>query len=152
MALHLWYICPSTSTISEALQEYERGAGILETDTDVTSAPPYCQHPLPQYLAHHTLPDSASGVSYDICYHLLKLYTDPSYRLDQLLNPATNTPDPLDASTSWLVMQLVQSLGYSHVPPTVANSVHLSMAAQLEAAGLWHWAIFVLMSIKHPKR
>ena len=162
LALHLWYICPSTCTISEALHRYEKAAGlarngsgsISDTDDDIANevvTTPYCQEPLPPYLADHTLPDTAASVSYDICYHLLKLYTQSSYRLDQLLNPATNTPDPLDVTTSWLVMAIIRSLGYTHVSPIVANGIHLSMAAHLEAAGLWHWAIFVLLSIKEEK-
>uniref|UniRef100_A0A6A7FXC8 Nuclear pore complex protein Nup98-Nup96 n=2 Tax=Hirondellea gigas TaxID=1518452 RepID=A0A6A7FXC8_9CRUS len=146
LAVHLWYICPSTCTVSEALLEYERGAGLVQDSLSPSSS--YCQEPLPQYLGEHTLPDSVSRVSYDICYHLLKLYTQPSYRLDQLLNPATNTPDPLDVTTSWLVMALIHSLGYTHVNPIVANGIHLAMAAHLESAGLWHWAIFVLLSLK----
>ncbi|KAA0188300.1 hypothetical protein HAZT_HAZT005858 [Hyalella azteca] len=149
LAVHLWYVCPSTCTISEALAEYERGAGLLKDE--LAPASPYCQEPLPRYLAEHTLPDSASRVCYDVCYHLLKLYADPAYRLDQLLNPAAVTPDPLDVSASWLLMALIHSLGYDRLNPIVGNALHLAMAAHLESVGLWHWAVFVLMSLKEEK-
>ena len=143
LALHLWFLCPATCTISEALEAYEKGAGLVKD-----SSSPYCMEPLPQYLALHTVPDSTSRMSYDTCYHLLKLFVDPSYRLDQLLNPVTNTPDPLDVTTSWIVLILIHSLGYTHVKPLVSNALHLSMASYLEAVGLWHWAIFVLLFLK----
>ncbi|KAF2346684.1 Nuclear protein 96, partial [Trinorchestia longiramus] len=149
LAVHLWYVCPSTCTVSEALADYERGAGLLK-DAHTPSSP-YCQEPVPQYLADHTLPDSASRISFDICYHLLKLYTDSAYRLDQLLNPAAITPDPLDVTASWLVMALIHSLGYDRVNPVVSNGLHLSMAAYLESVGLWHWAVFALLSLKEEK-
>ena len=143
LGLHLWYLCPSTCSVSEGLLAYERGAGIAKTDSEQ-----YCQKPLPRYLLSHTRPDSTANVGFDMSYHLIKLFVDPTYRLDQLLNPLTNTPDPLDVTTSWLVLSLIQSLGYTHVERRVANGLHLSMASYLESAGMWYWAIFVLLFLE----
>ncbi|KAF6205861.1 hypothetical protein GE061_020035 [Apolygus lucorum] len=39
-------------------------------------------------------------------------------------------------------------LGYSHVSSYSACLVHTSFASQLEAHGLWHWAVFVILH--HP--
>lgn len=46
-------------------------------------------------------------VSYDVCYHLLKLFTDPMHQLETLLNPATITADPLDISVRSEAMEFV---------------------------------------------
>nr|XP_053652021.1 nuclear pore complex protein Nup98-Nup96-like [Cherax quadricarinatus] len=144
-ALHLWYVCPATSTISEALQEYEQAAGLRG------DAPSYCEAPLPPYLAYQALPNGMKA-SYDICYHLLKLFTDPMHQLEALLNPATITPDPLDVTVSWLLWRILESLSYQHLSPQLSASLHLSMAALMESEGHWHWAIFVLLSINDEDR
>nr|XP_045624502.1 nuclear pore complex protein Nup98-Nup96-like isoform X1 [Procambarus clarkii]XP_045624503.1 nuclear pore complex protein Nup98-Nup96-like isoform X1 [Procambarus clarkii]XP_045624504.1 nuclear pore complex protein Nup98-Nup96-like isoform X1 [Procambarus clarkii]XP_045624506.1 nuclear pore complex protein Nup98-Nup96-like isoform X1 [Procambarus clarkii]XP_045624507.1 nuclear pore complex protein Nup98-Nup96-like isoform X1 [Procambarus clarkii]XP_045624508.1 nuclear pore complex protein N len=144
-ALHLWYVCPATSTIMEALQEYEQAAGLRG------DAPSYCEAPLPPYLAYQALPNGMKA-SYDICYHLLKLYTDPMHQLEALLNPATITPDPLDVTVSWLLWRILESLNYQHLSRQLSASLHLSMAALMESAGQWHWAIFVLLNINEEER
>ncbi|XP_042235081.1 nuclear pore complex protein Nup98-Nup96-like isoform X2 [Homarus americanus] len=144
-AIHLWYVCPATSTITEALQEYEQAAGLRG------DAPSYCEAPLPPYLSYQDLP-SGMKASYDICYHLLKLYTDPMHQLEALLNPATITPDPLNVTVSWLLWRVLESLNYNHLSPHRSASLHLSMAALLESAGQWHWAIFVLLNINDEDR
>lgn len=145
LGLHLWYVCPATATIAEALQEYEQAAG-LKGDS-----PSYCDLPLPPYMMNQALPDQMK-VSYDVCYHLLKLFTDPMHQLEVLLNPATITPDPVDVSVSWLLWRVLESLGYSHLSQQVSANLHLSMAALLESVGNWHWAVFVLMNINDEER
>lgn len=51
-------------------------------------------------------------VSYDVCYHLLKLFTDPKHQLEALLNPATITADPLDISVRSEALEFVSLLKY----------------------------------------
>ncbi|XP_068236847.1 nuclear pore complex protein Nup98-Nup96-like isoform X2 [Palaemon carinicauda] len=142
-ALHLWYMCPATSTIAEVLQEYDQAAG-LQGDV------PYCEAPLPSYLA--CLGRNGDTVKYDICYHLLKLFTDPMHRLETLLNPATVTADPIDVTVSWLLWRVLESLGYHHLSEHLSAGLHLSMAALMEATGNWHWAAFVLLNIVDEER
>ncbi|XP_071536079.1 nuclear pore complex protein Nup98-Nup96-like [Panulirus ornatus] len=144
-AIHLWYVCSATATIAEALQEYEQAAGLRG------DAPSYCEAPLPPYLAYQCLP-SGMTVSYDVCYHLLKLFTDSTHQLEALLNPATITPDPLDVTVSWLLWRVLESLGYHHLSPQQSANLHLSMAALQESAGQWHWAVFVLLNINDEER
>ncbi|KAK3891422.1 hypothetical protein Pcinc_004721 [Petrolisthes cinctipes] len=144
-ALHLWYICPATSTLAEALQEYEQAAGLTG------DAPSYCGPPYPPYMARATLPNGQK-ISYDVCYHLLKLFADPMHQLEALLNPATITADPLDISVSWVLWLVLESLSYTHLSHHHQASLHLSMASLLEGAGSWHWAIFVLLNIDDGER
>ncbi|MPC21391.1 Nuclear pore complex protein Nup98-Nup96 [Portunus trituberculatus] len=49
LALHLWYVCPATATLAEALEEYDKAAGLDKNSTG------YCNPPLPPYLATHAL-------------------------------------------------------------------------------------------------
>ena len=54
---------------------------------------------------------------------------------------------------SWLLASLLGSLGYTHLHPTRQAHLHSSFGCQLERAGLWHWAVFVLLHINHyPQR
>ncbi|XP_063884197.1 nuclear pore complex protein Nup98-Nup96-like isoform X2 [Scylla paramamosain] len=146
LALHLWYVCPATATLAEALEEYDKAAGLGKNSTG------YCNPPLPPYLASHAL-RSNMRVSYDMCYHLLKLFTNPRHPLEALLNPATATPDPLNVAISWLMWQVLQSLSYRHLSDYHNASLHLNMASLLEAAGHWHWAVFALLHLTdHDRR
>ncbi|GCC41721.1 hypothetical protein chiPu_0025590, partial [Chiloscyllium punctatum] len=83
----------------------------------------------------------------DICYHLLKLYSDRHYELHPLLNPRTVTADYLDYRLSWHLWMVLQAMNYTHLSEKHQTMVHTSFAAQLEAVGLWEWAIFVLLHI-----
>lgn len=49
---------------------------------------------------------------------------------------------------SWLMQQVLLALGYSHLSEHVATLTHVNFATQLEAHGLWHWAIFVMLHLK----
>lgn len=53
---------------------------------------------------------------------------------------------------SWHLHQVLQAIGFKHLPEIHSGHLNTSYAAQLEAMGLWHWAIFVLMHIQDPQR
>lgn len=46
------------------------------------------------------------------------------------------------------MQQILLSLGYSHLSEHAAILTHVNFATQLEAYGLWHWAIFVMLHLK----
>uniref|UniRef100_A0A8C7MKM7 Nuclear pore complex protein Nup98-Nup96 n=1 Tax=Oncorhynchus kisutch TaxID=8019 RepID=A0A8C7MKM7_ONCKI len=74
MAVHLWYMLPPTASIAEALVKYEVAfQGSAEGQK-------YACAPLPPYLDQSDQPDMEEEESkrplYDICFHLLKLYSD----------------------------------------------------------------------------
>lgn len=58
----------------------------------------------------------------------------------------------LFARDSWLIQQLVTGLGYTHLADHVFALTHTNFATQLEAHGLWHWAIFVMLHLRDPAR
>uniref|UniRef100_A0A8C7HTA5 Nuclear pore complex protein Nup98-Nup96 n=1 Tax=Oncorhynchus kisutch TaxID=8019 RepID=A0A8C7HTA5_ONCKI len=145
MAVHLWYMLPPTASIAEALVKYEVAfQGSAEGQK-------YACAPLPPYLDQSDQPDMEEEESkrplYDICFHLLKLYSDRHYSLQQLLDPLAVTWDRLDYRLSWHLWSVLQALHYTHLSPARQGLIHTSYAAQLESAGLWDMAIYVLLHI-----
>ncbi|XP_066444628.1 nuclear pore complex protein Nup98-Nup96 isoform X2 [Eleutherodactylus coqui] len=146
LAVHLWYMLPPTATISQALQQYESAFQESEEDTR------YAAYPLPDYLEGHGLHLEAidantSSIKRDVCFHLLKLYSDRCYDLRQLLDPRSVTPDPLDYRLSWHLWNVLQALNYTHLSEQSQGLLHASYAEQLENVGLWEWAIFVMLHV-----
>ncbi|XP_069679986.1 nuclear pore complex protein Nup98-Nup96 isoform X2 [Periplaneta americana] len=143
-ALHLWYMCSPVASVTDALLQYENAFEPSDS-RDI-----YAKSPDPPYIEDGVEPETSSGQPVrDLCFHLLKLYSSRSHPLDQLLNPATHTSDPLDYRLSWMLQQVLNALGYCHLSEYSSALVHTSFASQLESHGLWHWAIFVLLHLKN---
>lgn len=150
MAVHLWFMLPPTASVADALAKYEAAfQGSCE-------AGKYACSPLPPYLEKEQLyveEEESNRPLYDLCFHLLKLYSDRHYPLQQLLDPLTVTWERLDYRLSWHLWGVLQALHYSHLSASREGLLHTSYAAQLESAGLWHMAIFILLHIPdHTQR
>uniref|UniRef100_A0A8C5M6P9 Nuclear pore complex protein Nup98-Nup96 n=1 Tax=Leptobrachium leishanense TaxID=445787 RepID=A0A8C5M6P9_9ANUR len=149
LAVHIWYMLPPTASIAQALQMYE--AAFQEKDVGC-----YACYPLPPYLEDDNLHPNEDLVTFspslqrDVCFHLLKLYSDRQYDLGELLDPKSVTSDPLDYRLSWHLWMVLQALQYSHLPEEKQGLLHASYAAQLENVGHWEWAIFVLLHVTNP--
>jgi hypothetical protein len=50
---------------------------------------------------------------------------------------------------SWLLYGALRSAGVPQLPRYVEEGLHASFAAQLEGAGMWHLAVFVLAHIEN---
>ncbi|KAK6637009.1 hypothetical protein RUM43_010680 [Polyplax serrata] len=134
-AMHFWYLLSPLATIGDIIKKYE-------TAFDGEEA--YACRPNPPYGEATT---QNGRHIYDLCYHLIKLYCFKSHSLEQLLNPATYTSDPLDHRLSWLLEQVLISLGYVHLSKMSSAINCVGFASQLEAYGLWHWSIFVYLHL-----
>ncbi|XP_012673966.1 nuclear pore complex protein Nup98-Nup96 isoform X2 [Clupea harengus] len=149
VAVHLWYMLPPTASISDALAKYELA---FQGSPDGLK---YACAPLPPYLESCDLACIEEEIEergvkkplYDICFHLLKLYSDRHHNLQQLLDPSTVTIQRLDYRLCWHLWNVLQALNYSHLSPECQAQLHSSYAAQLESAGHWEMAIFVLLHI-----
>ncbi|XP_027129318.1 nuclear pore complex protein Nup98-Nup96 isoform X6 [Larimichthys crocea] len=147
VAVHLWFMLPPTASVADALAKYEAAfQGSCEGGK-------YACAPLPPYLDHEQ-PDmeeeeeqESKRPLHDLCFHLLKLYSDRHYSLQQLLDPLTVTWERLDYRLSWHLWGVLQALHYSHLSASRQGLLHTSYAAQLESAGLWHMAVFILLHI-----
>ncbi|XP_060070181.1 nuclear pore complex protein Nup98-Nup96-like isoform X2 [Ylistrum balloti] len=146
LALHLWYLCPPSSPIQQALEEYENGF------QGATTYGRYCNPPLPPYLEMtsdlSTMGTEDNWETKDTCYHLLKLYSQRSHNLQPLLNPSSSTSSHLDYRLSWHLHQSLEALGYRHLSSYHRNSIHMNFASQLESVGLWEWAVFAVLHIE----
>ncbi|XP_017205442.1 nuclear pore complex protein Nup98-Nup96 isoform X15 [Oryctolagus cuniculus] len=145
LAVHLWYLLPPTASISRALSMYE------EAFQNTSEGDRYACSPLPSYLEGSGCvveeeQDSRRPLR-DICFHILKLYSDRHYDLNQLLEPRSITADPLDYRLSWHLWEVLRALNYTHLSEQCEGVLQVSYAGQLESEGLWEWAIFVLLHI-----
>lgn len=154
MAVHLWFMLPPTASVADSLKKYEAAfKGLCEGGK-------YACSPLPPYLETDSEPDEDEGEQdqnhrplYDLCFHLLKLYSDRHYGLQQVLEPLTVTWRRLDFRLHWHLWSVLQALNYSHLSESRLALLHVSYAGLLQSLGLWHMAVFVLMHIpQHTER
>ncbi|XP_063162102.1 nuclear pore complex protein Nup98-Nup96 [Candoia aspera] len=142
LGIHLWYLLPSTAPLSKALSMYEAAF------QDSPDCERYACAPLPPYLEGSGCVVE-NGNSWrplrDVCFHLLKLYSDRCYDLHQLLDPQSVTADPLDYRLSWHLWEALRALNFTHLSEQCQGVLNASYAAQLEREGLWEWAVFVLL-------
>lgn len=128
-----------TASITDALLKYENAT--------VTNA----AAPSPSYVKDYDGGNNMDRIQ-DIRYHILKLFSRRSHSLEKLLNPATYTADFMDFRLSWLLLQVLKSIGYQHCSEQAEAQLHVSFASQLENYGLWHWSIFVLLHIPNQSQ
>uniref|UniRef100_UPI0037E718FF nuclear pore complex protein Nup98-Nup96 isoform X2 n=1 Tax=Semicossyphus pulcher TaxID=241346 RepID=UPI0037E718FF len=153
VAVHLWFMLPPTASVADALAKYEAAfQGSFEGGKyAVAPLPPYMEAEQPDLEDEEK--EESKRPLHDLCFHLLKLYSDRHYSLQQLLDPLTVTWERLDYRLSWHLWGVLQALHYSHLSASRQGLLHASYAAQLESAGLWHMAIFILLHIPdHTQR
>uniref|UniRef100_A0A182K2G3 Nuclear pore complex protein Nup98-Nup96 n=1 Tax=Anopheles christyi TaxID=43041 RepID=A0A182K2G3_9DIPT len=143
LALHLWYVCPPTASITDALVGYEEAFESSEFFT---------HPPLPPYRARYPQKGPNNAPIHDLRFHLLKLYSKRSHPLEPLLNPASHTADVTDYRLSWLLLQVLETLGYHHCSEFCRSQIHVAFASQLESHGLWQWAVYVLLHLNDQSR
>ncbi|KAF7206744.1 nuclear pore complex protein Nup98-Nup96 isoform X2 [Nothobranchius furzeri] len=150
VAVHLWFMLPPTASVADAFSAYEAAF------QGSTEAGKYACTPVPPYLegeGPEKEEEEYRQPLYDLCFHLLKLYGDRHYSLQHLLDPLTVTCNQLDYRLSWHLWGVLQALHYTHLSPSRQGLLHSSYAAQLESAGLWHSAIFILLHLPdHSQR
>ncbi|XP_057677624.1 nuclear pore complex protein Nup98-Nup96 isoform X2 [Corythoichthys intestinalis] len=153
VAVHLWFMLPPTASVADALTKYQDA---FQGSCDGSK---YACAPLPPYMEEEQSDieeeeqEESKQPLYDVCFHLLKLYSDRHYSLPQLLEPLSATWDRLDFRLSWHLWGVLQALHYSHLSTARQALLHTSYAAQLESGGLWHLAVFILLHIPdHDQR
>uniref|UniRef100_A0A3Q1I7K2 Nuclear pore complex protein Nup98-Nup96 n=1 Tax=Anabas testudineus TaxID=64144 RepID=A0A3Q1I7K2_ANATE len=150
VAIHLWFVLPPTASVADALSKYEASfQGSCEGGKYACAPlPPYLETEQPDLEEEEEEEEEESKRPlYDLCFHLLKLYSDRHYSLQQLLDPLTITWERLDYRLSWHLWGVLQALHYTHLSTSRQGLLHASYAAQLESVGLWHMAVFILLHI-----
>ena len=146
--LHLWYGNAFDDTIGNVLQSYSAALSSAHSPA----------RPLPPYLEKSTslaktwiMPTEPT----DILYGLIRLFSDATVSLDQVLHPRDCAPSPLDLRMPWHLYMLLskvlakrdfedRDLGYS----ATADQLTSGYAMQLEESGEWLWAAFVLLHLE----
>jgi len=141
LANHLWFLTHPLSSVSDTLRAF---------DAAWQGEHAYSSLPHPKYLEDpegSVEPGNTNSSPLDIKYHLIKLYSDRSHKLESVLSPTSHTSDLLDFRKSWLIYRVLESLGYRMAGSTCSDRLCTDFADQLEQLGLWDWAVFVLLHI-----
>lgn len=145
--LYLWFGCPFESTITDVFDEF--------TSALNSSHPP--AEPLPPFLENKfnskwNLPTTPT----DIIYQLIRIFSDETVSLDQILNPRNCSASPTDLRLPWHLYMVLSRVmmkrdfvdrdeaGYSGE----ADKVTQGYAVQLELGGQWTLAAFVLLHLE----
>jgi nuclear pore complex protein Nup98-Nup96 len=146
--LRLWYGCPFESNIREIFDEF----------TGALDSPHPPAEPLPPFLESPSDTDrwNIPTQPTDILYNLIRVYSDATVSLDQVLAARNCSPSPTDLRLPWhlyltlsRVMQKRDYIdrdeqGYS----AQADRLTQGYAAQLEQSGQWTYAAFVLLHLE----
>lgn len=135
LALQLWYISSPVSSVTDAVLAYEENFN--QNNFEVSS-------PIPPYVKEI---DRKDFPYFDIRFHLLKLFSQRSQPLEQLLHTSNYTSDSMDYRLAFLVHQTLETLGYCHLSESCRLKIFTSLSEQLESYGMWEWSIWVLMHI-----
>lgn len=170
-ALFLHFDCRFDSGLGEVLTRYENNIG---GDADIVP-------PLPPYLEKEIRPGSQpfriairTGVYHrDVLFHLFKLFCDPSYELENVLQPLNSSANRLDYSFAFHTAQVLSKVLVDQGGRDFSDRVELGLenydlareanlkgnsgksdrlcidfALQLETLGYWKWAAFILLHLE----
>eukprot|EP00117_Sycon_ciliatum_P031773 scpid7024/ scgid3908/ Nuclear pore complex protein Nup98-Nup96; Nuclear pore complex protein Nup98; 98 kDa nucleoporin; Nucleoporin Nup98; Nuclear pore complex protein Nup96; 96 kDa nucleoporin; Nucleoporin Nup96 len=159
-AVHLWYAAPYEASIADGFQRYLQAFKGYSDEDGRVSQPAYAVAPDPHYSAVKASSPSATADDdvygdgsfhvRDMHFHLLRLYSKQTHRLQRTLDPATHTSFVLDYQLSWPLFCVLKSLNYEHMPTSLVSRLHCDFASQLLALDMWPWAIMVALFI--PQR
>ncbi|WWC85271.1 uncharacterized protein L201_000133 [Kwoniella dendrophila CBS 6074] len=153
LGLQMWYGNRFEDSISDLVSTH--------SESLKSSCPP--SKPLPVYLENAIKSIRKWNSSYeptDILYNLIKLYSDITISLDQVLGSRDTSPSPYDVRLSWHLYLLLSKVlekrdfedreddsGYS----ASADQLTQGYANQLEVNGEWTKAAFVLLHLETPE-
>lgn len=143
--LRLWYGILSEETIEVAVQKY---ATDLETHEK--------RKPLPWFLEEKTRvlwKDPDADQREDILWGLLKLFTSSktgaNLPLSSIITPHNTAGNPLDSRLSFQLYHALSLQFPSATDNALGDQLALDFAANLDSAGEWVWAIFILLHISN---
>jgi nuclear pore complex protein Nup98-Nup96 len=137
LGLYIWYHSSPDSSLEEGLNKYLDAITHRELALRVAE-------PTPWYLGPHSVSPRR-----DMLFKIIKMYAQRSTDINIALDPLGITSDPLDYRMTWcLSVMLSKALNIS----TGFDNVTASFASQLEAMGLWEWAIYVQLHLDDNDR
>lgn len=122
LALHAWFGLPFRTPVPALIAAFEEA----------------------RRQARPPLPACYEERNFDTPYYILRAYADRAFPLHRVLEPSLSTAaSPLDCRLAFHLLPVLLRLGYA--TPRRLRHLQIAYSAQLEAAGLWHWAAFVLL-------
>ncbi|KAL7422183.1 hypothetical protein Q5752_002829 [Cryptotrichosporon argae] len=145
--LRLWYGSPFEDTIADVLESYT--AALDSSTPPARPIPPYLETPADGKTWN--LPET-----HDVLFHLIRLYADLTVPLDDAVDARATSRSPTDLRLPWhlalLLSRVLAKRDFSDRDDAghsaAADTITLGYAAQLEQAGQWTWAAFVLCHLE----
>ena len=142
--LRLWYSISSEEPIEAAVEKFTADLARDES-----------KKPVPWFIEERadSLPkEHQDYLGEDILWGLLKLYAEMKKnthitRLVDVVMPGNVTANPLDARLSFQLYSALQTRFPTIADPIKADQIVVDFSLQLESAGEWIWAVFVLLHI-----
>lgn len=145
--LRLWYACPFETSISNVFSDFNES--LNHPNPPATPLPPYLEITQSSRWNTPTRPT-------DVLYNLIRLYSDTTISLEQVLSARDSSSSPTDLRLPWHLYQLLSRVlqkrdfldrdeeGYS----AQADRLTQAYASQLEQTGQWTYAAFVLLHLE----
>lgn len=168
LGLHLWYQSSPDEPLEVAVSRYEEAVKASQGQTTAAPLPPHLDKSgsirLKQLLQTSTYPK-------DVLFHLVKLYADRTYPLENICEPLSfDSGNGQDVRLAWHLYQLLSRVlsagdfrdrvevdtemqvvdGQRPVEgnSTRADNLTTAYANQLESMGLWTWSAYVLLHLE----
>ncbi|KAK4700835.1 nuclear pore complex protein Nup98-Nup96, partial [Phenoliferia sp. Uapishka_3] len=173
--LHLWYGSFQTS-LATVVSRYETAASDPSSFTS-PPLPPYIESPRitsPEEIPIVWASNTDDSPPTDPLFSLIKIFTDPTYALENALLPRNFGSSPLDYRLPWhlyilfkkvlglrdfqdrdavpmLDLEEMEDEDQAEGNSARADAVTEGYASQLELGGKWLWAAFVLLHLEIPE-
>eukprot|EP00455_Lapot_gusevi_P039243 TRINITY_DN4398_c0_g1_i3.p1 TRINITY_DN4398_c0_g1~~TRINITY_DN4398_c0_g1_i3.p1 ORF type:complete len:556 (+),score=158.53 TRINITY_DN4398_c0_g1_i3:130-1668(+) len=146
LGLLMWYNQPAERSLADLLcLDYERHGASMSLPMPHYRARPRSQLSRAEH-EHFEAARRADRAEYDVRYNLLQLYCSRQHPLHHLVRPASLSAAPLDFHMAFFLHDIVQYLNLDYPDGGLITQLHMDFALQLELLGLWHWAIYIVMT------
>ena len=147
LGLHVWYGVPWEAPLAASVASYAAALATPASDTQ----PPLPAHYDAARLGALRVRELAQrpDAERDGMYELLQLHVDAAYPLERALNARNFGASAVEHTLPWLTyILLARALRVrDFADAETGERLTLAYAAQLEAHGLWRWAVFVLLHL-----
>ncbi|KAJ1663278.1 hypothetical protein IW140_005375 [Coemansia sp. RSA 1813] len=142
--LSLWYSGSPADDVVDAVVRYQRA--FTAANSSGGGGDGSVAQPLPEWNAGC---DASTSGAWDPAFQLLRLYSDPTQSLENVLLPQSFSPSRGDvrmpALLAWLLFVVRKVRGFDE--PLTYDRLLAGWAFQLEVLGLWQWACYVLQQL-----
>ncbi|KAJ2865672.1 hypothetical protein GGI22_001452 [Coemansia erecta] len=149
--LSLWYSGSPADDVADAVTRYQRAFTLANGDGGDGSV----AQPLPEWHAkgvegrNYDDDSNSASSAWDPAFQLLRLYSDSTQPLENVLLPESFSPSRGDvrmpALLAWLLFVVRKVRGFDE--PLTYDRLLAGWAFQLETLGLWQWACYVLQQL-----